>query len=317
MNDNPVTHQLGIDLPIICGPMYPCSNPELVAAASAAGGMGVVQPISMTYVHGHDFRQGLRYIRSLTDSPIGFNALIEASSKRYLKRMEAWLDIALEEGVRFVITSLGRPDWVVERVHAVGGVVYHDVTKRQWAEKGVDSGVDGLICVNNRAGGHTGMASAEALLEELASIDLPKICAGGVATAEDVRQAISMGYDAVQLGTAFIATDECSASDAYKQAIVQAAEADIRLTRHLTGVPVSVIGRAGANESRLLSRLADLPQLKKVMRVILMLRAMRGLKRTLAGDSAEKGYWQAGKSVEGVNAVRPVADLMAELARGL
>jgi nitronate monooxygenase len=121
--------------------MYPCSNPELVAAVSEAGGLGVVQPLSLTYVHGHDFREGLRHIRRLTAKPVGMNALIESSSRTYRDRMERWIEAALEEGVRFFVTSLGDPRWVVERVSAAGGVVYHDVTKRKWAEKG---GLEGL-----------------------------------------------------------------------------------------------------------------------------------------------------------------------------
>ena len=127
------TRHTGVQVPLIGGPMYPCSNPELVAAVSEAGALGVVQPISLTYVHGHEFRAGLRYIRSLTTKPIGFNALIEASNHAYLDRMRHWIDIALEERVRFFITSLGNPKWVCERVHALGGVVYHDVTERKWA----------------------------------------------------------------------------------------------------------------------------------------------------------------------------------------
>ena len=79
--DTPLTRHAGIEVPLICGAMYPCSNPELVAAASDAGGLGIVQPISMTYVHGHDFREGLRLIRRLTSKPIGMNALIERTSK--------------------------------------------------------------------------------------------------------------------------------------------------------------------------------------------------------------------------------------------
>ena len=85
--DTAFTRHTGVQVPLICGPMYPCSNPELVAAASEAGALGVVQPISLTYVHGHEFRAGLRYIRSLTAKPIGFNALIEGSNKAYLDRM--------------------------------------------------------------------------------------------------------------------------------------------------------------------------------------------------------------------------------------
>src|SRR5512147_2739032 len=90
------SRQVGIEVPLICGAMYPCSNPELVAAVSEAGGIGIVQPISLTYVHGHDYREGLRLIRRLTTKPIGMNALIEASSRTYRERMEQWIDISLE-----------------------------------------------------------------------------------------------------------------------------------------------------------------------------------------------------------------------------
>src|ERR671918_190416 len=95
----PVTEQLGIQVPVLCGAMYPCSNPELVAAASEAGGIGIVQPLSLTYVHGHDMREGIRLIRRLTDKPIGFNALVEQSTPVYMERMKRWVAIALEEGI--------------------------------------------------------------------------------------------------------------------------------------------------------------------------------------------------------------------------
>ncbi len=162
--------QVGIEVPLICGAMYPCSNPELIAATSEAGGIGIIQPIAMEYVHRHKLREGIRLIRSLTDKPIGFNALVEASSNVYLERMKGWIDIALEEGVRFFVTALGKPDWVVERAHSVGGIVYHDVTRRDWAEKALAAGVDGLICVNSRAGGHAGEIPPKELLESMADL---------------------------------------------------------------------------------------------------------------------------------------------------
>src|SRR5512140_1531066 len=165
-----LTRQLGIELPIIGGAMYPCSNPELVAAISDAGGIGVVQPISLTYVHGYDFRKGLRYIRSLTPKPIGMNALIEQSSKTYHEKMTKWVEIALEEGVRFFVTSLGNPRWVVDRVAAARGYVYHDVTSHKWALKGRDAGVHGLIAVNSEAGGHAGPSDPKKLYEELVDV---------------------------------------------------------------------------------------------------------------------------------------------------
>src|SRR5690606_17830136 len=96
----PLTEALGVDVPLICGAMYPCSNPELVAAASAAGGVGIIQPISMIYVHKRPLRDGIREIRAITQRPIGFNAIVEQSSKVYEDRMRGWVDVALEEGVR-------------------------------------------------------------------------------------------------------------------------------------------------------------------------------------------------------------------------
>ena len=98
--------------------MYPCGNPELVAAVSEAGGIGIVQPISLTYVHGHEYRAGLQLIQRLTKKPVGMNALIEQSSKTYHEKMVRWVDIALEEGIRFFVTSLGNPRWVVDAVRA-------------------------------------------------------------------------------------------------------------------------------------------------------------------------------------------------------
>ncbi|MFP5502866.1 MAG: NAD(P)H-dependent flavin oxidoreductase, partial [Candidatus Sericytochromatia bacterium] len=201
----------GIEIPIVCGAMYPCSNPELVAAVSEAGGLGVVQPISLVFAHGHDFREGLQLIKKLTDKPIAMNAMVEASNARYEARMREWVAIALEEGVRFFVTSLGNPRWVVEAAHAAGGVVYHDVTERRWAEKAVAAGVDGLIAVNDRAGGHAGGKTPEALIAELADFGLPVLLAGGVGSEAEFESALALGYAGVQMGTRFIATSECQA----------------------------------------------------------------------------------------------------------
>jgi nitronate monooxygenase len=310
------------DVPIICGPMYPCSNPELVAAVSQAGGLGVVQPISLTYVHGYDFREGLRFIRTLTTRPIGFNALIEASSKMYLDRMRKWVDIALEEDVRFFITSLGNPKWVCERVHAVGGFVYHDVTERKWAQKGIDAGADGLIAVNNRAGGHAGGKSPQELFNELAGFGVPLVSAGGVGTAAEFVADLAIGYAAVQMGTRFIATPECKASEAYKQAIVDADESDIVLTERLTGVPVSVINnddirRLGTRAGPMARWMLRGHRTKHWMRTWYGLNSIRRLKAGLMKDQGAGEYWQAGKSVAGIHELKPAGDIVREFDAAL
>ena len=315
----PFTRDAGVEVPIICGAMYPCSNPELVAAVSAAGGIGIVQPISLTYVHGHDFREGLRFIRRLTDRPIGFNALIEQSSRRYHERMVRWVDIALEEGVRFFVTSLGKPRWVVDRVRQVGGVVYHDVTERRWAEKGAEAGVAGLIAVNNRAGGHAGPRDVRALLDEISDLELPVVCAGGIGSSDDFVAALRMGYSAVQLGTRFIATPECRAHPRYKQAIIDAREADIVLTERLTGVPVSVIEtpyirRIGTRAGWLARRMLRGRRTKHLMRTIYALRSLWQLKRGLDRGDATADYWQAGKSVASISEEVPAGEIVARFA---
>ena len=301
----PLTRHAGIDIPLICGAMYPCSNPELVAAVSAAGGLGIIQPISLTYVHGHDFREGIRLIRRITDKPIGMNALIEQSSKTYRNRMERWIEIALEEGVRFFVTSLGNPRWVVDRVHPLGGVVYHDVTERKWGDKGAAAGVDGLVAVNNRAGGHAGPRDPRALYDELAGLELPLVCAGGIGQELDFAAALAMGYAGAQLGTRFIATNECRASEAYKLAILAADADDIVLSERITGVPVAVINtpyieRTGLKAGPLARWMLRQPRTKHLMRTLYALRSLWQLKRSSLDDTGSRDYWQAGKSVSGI-----------------
>ena len=313
------TQQAGIEVPLICGAMYPATNPELVAAVSEAGGIGIVQPPSMVYVHGHDLRDGLRLIRRLTTRPIGMNVLIERSSRTYLERMRRWLDVALEEGIRFFVTSLGKPGWVVERVTAAGGVVYHDVTERKWALKALESGVHGLIAVNNRAGGHAGPLGAEALIGELGDLGRPVICAGGVGDEGAFVAALRLGYAGVQMGTRFIATDECRVHPDYKRRIVAATEDDIVLTERVTGVPLAVIRtpyveRVGTRAGKFARWLLRGRRTKYLMRTIYGVRYVWKLKRAALDGRSSRDYWQAGKSVSGISAIEPAGAIVRRFA---
>jgi len=313
---------LSIDVPLICGAMYPCSNPELVAAVSEAGGIGVIQPLSLSYVHGYEFRAGLRYIRSLTSKPVGVNLIIERSSKRYMERVHRWLDIALEEQVPFLVTALGNPRWVVDQAGASGITIYHDVTSRRWAEKALEGGVDGFICVNNRAGGHAGTQTPEQQLDELAALGKPLICAGGVSTAADFANAIEAGYAGVQMGTRFIASSECSAHPDYKNAILNAGADDIVLTDKISGVPVSVIRtpyveRIGTRANPLARRMLRGPKTKHWMRTIYALQSIWKLKHASVQGSRYRDYFQAGKSVSGITDIKPAAVIVSEFAAAL
>jgi len=315
--DTPFTRHAGVEVPLVCGPMYPCSNPELVAAVSEAGGLGIVQPVSLTFVHKHEYRAGLRRIRELTSRPIGMNALIEKSSKQYMDRMRTWVDISLEEGVRFFVTSLGNPRWVVDKAHAAGGVVYHDVTEAKWAAKAVEGGVDGLVAVNRRAGGHAGARTAEALLDELRPFGLPVLCAGGVGDAAGFAAMLGLGYAGVQMGTRFIATPECSASAAYKRALVAAREDDVVLSERITGVPVAVlrtphVERMGLSANAFEKWMLRGRRTKHWMRTWFALRAAFDLRRSAYDEKAE--FWQAGRSVAAIESILPAGDIVRACA---
>jgi nitronate monooxygenase len=320
-----LTEHAGVEYPIICGAMYPCSNPELVAAAAEGGGMSIIQPVSLTVVHGYDepdlfqgLKEGIRHIRSKTDKPIGFNALIEKGNDKYLQRMSQWIDIALDEGIKFFVTSLGKPDWVCERVHSRGGFVYHDVTTRLHAEKGVDCGVDGLICVNDRAGGHLGTDSMEEMYDSLSDLGLPLICAGGIGSEKELREALRIGYDGVQMGTRFIATTECNMPEGYKDAIVESGEGDIDWTVKLTGIPVSVIKTPGyKRENPWLVRRLLSGRMKHRTRWIMNTLSFRRWRRMSKGPKSSNEIWSAGKSVETIHSVESATTIMKRLGESL
>jgi len=316
------TKHTNIEIPLICGPMYPCSNIELVAAVSEAGGIGIVQPVSLTFVHKQDFRQALRDIKAITDKPIGMNALIEKTSKRYHEKMVEWVAIALEEGVRFYITSLGNPKWVVDTVSPHGGIVYHDVTESKWAEKGLDGGAQGLIAVNGNAGGHAGAKTKEQLFDELKGFNVPLVCAGGIGNETQYVEAMELGYDGCQLGTRFIATKECSSSKTYKNAIVDANAADIVLSEKITGVPVSIINTGyikeqGTKPGAVASWLLKHSKGKHWMRMFYTIRSAFQLRKSSYDEDAKKEFWQAGKSVTGINKIEPAGDIVKRFKNAL
>jgi nitronate monooxygenase len=304
-----------IEVPVLCGAMYPCSNIALVAAVSNAGGMGILQPVTTSYVEKLEFGEALKRLKDLTAKPIGMNCLIEGNNKKYHDRMNRWIDQALEAGVRFFVTSLGNPKWVVEKVRPFNGKVYHDITHLKWSKKALEAGVDGFICVNNRAGGHAGDKSAEELISDFSSLGLPVICAGGVSSPEDFRHALELGYAGVQMGTRFIATKECFAHQEYKEAIIKANESDIVLTDLISGVPVSVIKtpyieRIGTKAGFLLRFLLKNQKTKHLARNALFLRSIWQLNRAAIRGSEYKDYWQAGKSVKNINSIQSASEIV-------
>ncbi len=315
MSQTSFTKLLNIEVPVICGAMYPCSNVELIAEVSEAGGIGIIQPLSLEYVYKIPLKEGIQQIRKRTSKPVGINILVEKSSQIYEQRMRQWVKTALAEGIRFFITALGNPTWVLEEIKPHGGILFHDVINRKWALKVAPLSVDGLICVNSRAGGHAGTENPKELYEELKDFKLPLICAGGVGGEKDFIEALKLGYDGVQMGTRFIATQECKAHVSYKQAIVQAQEADIVLTDKVTGVPLSVIKtpyieKIGTHAGPFTRFLLRNPKTKHWMRLLLQLQSIWKLKRSNLKGLSSKDYWQAGKSVGSIHSIESASDVV-------
>ena len=309
----------GIKVPIFCGPMYPGSNPELVAAVSAAGGLGIVQPLSLTHLYGHDFREGLRLIKSLSgNNPFGVNFTI-LPNKKYQRMMDEWMDISISEGVKFFLTSLGKPDSIVTIARRHGIKVYHDVHNAELARRAVSAGVDGLNLLNSSMGGQTGSLSTDAFIFEVQkfNLDVPLICAGGIGDEKAFSNALEMGYAGVQMGTRFLATNECKVTNSYKKAIVKAESTDIVLTNKLAGTESSVIRTpmiesGGLRTNSLISFFLKQPATKSFARLFLLQRAVNSYKKSAVDESHE--IWQAGKGVSGINAIEPVAEIMTRFA---
>ncbi len=195
--------------------------------------------------------------------------------------------------------------------------VYHDVPNKKVALAMRDSGVDGLNCINWRGGGQTGIQAAEQFMEELHDIDMPLICAGGIGNAKDFKQALKLGYAGVQLGTRFLATNECMITDSYKQAIVDSSEDDIVWTNKIAGNNSSVIKtddimRGGLQTGPVINYMLRKPSLKKYARMWLMSKGIRNYSKTAFSDDVK--FWQAGKGLGNITSVEPVADVMKKFS---
>lgn len=291
------------------------SNPELVAAVSKAGALGIVQPLALTHLYGHDFREGLRLIKETSDGkPFGVNFTI-LPDKRYKKMMDEWMHISIEEGVRFFLTSLGKPDVIVRKAHDNGIKVYHDVHNAELARRAADAGVDGLNLLNSDMGGQTGSKTAKSFIEEVLqlNLDIPLICAGGVGNEDDFVNMLGIGYAGVQLGTRFLATPEAKVTNSYKNAIVKATRDDIVLTNKLAGTESSVIRtpmieKGGLRTNFIISWLLRNPSTKGYARMYLLTRAVQDYKRAAFDECFE--IWQAGKGVHGISSIESVKEII-------
>ncbi len=307
-----VTKLLGIRYPIFAGPMFLVSDVDLVTAVSNSGALGAAP--SLNWRTPELFRDALRAIKAKTSHPFGVNLIVNKANPRQVTDLE----ICVEERVPLVITSLGSPKLVIEKMHAVGGKVFCDVTNLEYARKVQDLGADGVIAVSAGAGGHAGPVSPLVLLPYLKRhLKIPIVAAGGIATGEQVLAALVLGASAVQIGTRFIASDEAKVVPGYKKAIVDSDPEDIVLTLKISGTPAAVIEtpyikQVGLGLNPIEKFLLKNPNTKKFAK---MLRAYLGsrLLDKAAATTTWKEVWSAGQGVGLIDDIAPAATIVERL----
>ena len=231
-----------LTIPVIGSPLFIISTPDLVIAQCKAGIVGSFPALNARPAE--VLEQWLDRINSELDeynrahperpaAPYAVNQIVHKSNDR----LEHDLAVCVKYKVPLVITSLGARDDLNDAVHSYGGMVLHDVINQKFAHKAIEKGADGLILVASGAGGHAGVQSPFALVQETREwFKGPIALSGSIASGESVLAAEAMGADFGYIGSAFIATREANAADGYKEAIVDATAGDIVYTNLFTGV---------------------------------------------------------------------------------
>jgi nitronate monooxygenase len=294
-------------LPVIGSPLFIVSHPALTLAQCKAGVIGAFPALNARpesqldewlamitedlahYNAGHPERPA---------APFAVNQIVHMSNKR----LEHDLMLCVKYKVPVVISSLGAVPEVNAAVHSYGGIVLHDVINNRHANSAIRKGADGLIAVAAGAGGHAGTLSPFALVQEIREwFDGPLLLAGSIATGGAILAAQAMGADMAYIGTPFIATEEARASDAYKQAIVEGAAADIVYSNYFTGVHGNYlkpsIRAAGLDPD-------DLPEADP---------SKMDFEQATGGAKAWKDIWGSGQGIGAIKAVEPVAKLVDRL----
>ena len=295
-----------LSLPIIGSPLFIISNPKLVIEQCKAGVVGSMpalnaRPAELLDEWLAEITETLAaYNRANPDkpaAPFAINQIVHTSNDR----LEHDMQVCAKYKVPIIITSLGAREDVNQAVHAWGGIVLHDIINNKFAHKAIEKGADGLIAVAAGAGGHAGTKSPFALIQEIRQwFDGPLALSGAIASGGAVLAAQAMGADFGYIGSAFIATHEARASEAYKQAIVDCDSDDIVYSNLFTGVHGNYLApsiRAAGMDPD------NLPESDPS-------------KMNFGGDAAKKAWkdiWGCGQGIGAIDAVTSTAELVARL----
>jgi nitronate monooxygenase len=232
----------GLRLPVIGAPLFIISNPKLVIAQCKAGIVG-----SMPALNARPASMVDEWLAEITEELASYNAknpdhpaapfAINQIVHRSNDRLEHDVEMCIKYKVPMIITSLGAREDVNTAIHSYGGIVMHDIINNKFAHKAIEKGADGLIAVATGAGGHAGVKSPFALIQEIREwFHGPLALSGSIATGGAVLAAQAMGADFAYIGSPFIATHEANAVEEYKQTIVESTSDDIVYSNLFTGV---------------------------------------------------------------------------------
>lgn len=303
---------LGIDLPVIMAPMFLVTNTKMMIEASNNGIAPCIPALNFRTIE--ELETGIKEIQSQTSKPIGVNLIVNKSNVSYKKQLHKCLDL----GVDFFITSLGSPEEVIRESKKKGIRVFCDVIEENYAKKVQDLGADGVIAVNNGAGGHLGNIPASVLIPMLKKVcTIPVISAGGVGNGAGILAMLALGADGVSMGSPFIATEEAGVTSEYKKACVDYGAEDIVTTTRLSGTRCTVINtpyvqKSGTEQNIVESVLNKNKQLKKYAKMVTYYKGMKMLEKA-AFSASYKTMWCAGSSIEFTEKVEPLANIVNRL----
>jgi nitronate monooxygenase len=293
------------NLPVIAAPLFIISNPQLLIAQCKAGVIGSMPALNARPAE--QLEEWLIEITSALDAynkehpekpaaPFAINQIVHKSNDR----LEHDMALCVKYKVPIIITSLGAREEINLAAHSYGGIVLHDIINNTFAKKAIEKGADGLIAVAAGAGGHAGIKSPFALIQEIREwFKGPLVLSGSIANGGAVLAAQAMGADYAYIGSAFIATEEARASDAYKQAVVDCNSDDIVLSNLFTGVSGNYLAPSIRNAGLDPDSLPESDPSK--------------MNFSGGAQKAWKDIWGCGQGIGAVKAVTPTAQLVDRL----
>ena len=305
---------LQITHPVIMAPMFLVSNTKMVIEGMKSGIAACIP--ALNYRTLEELRTSIIELKQakVSGGSFGYNLIVNKSNVKYKEQLR----VLCEEGVDFIITSLGSPEETITEAHKVGIKVFCDVTDLAFAKKVESLGADAIIAVNNQAGGHRGNIDPETLIKLLnEQTSLPVISAGGVGSKADLDKMLGYGAVGVSVGSPFIASNEAGVSQEYKQACIDYGAKDIIMTERISGTPCTVINtpyvqKVGTKQTWLETLLNKNKSLKKWVKMIRFYIGMKATEKA-ATQVTYKTVWVAGPSIENTTAILPVQQIVQKL----